>query len=99
MADGDGSGGGARRLPTREPAAIRRAIGAYDVEGPGDDQLDHGEAERYGSILPLVLEHRTKVIALAMDDSGPGGRRERFAVATKLVKEILAACPGGRRLC
>ena len=75
------------------PAAIRRAIAAYDSSrGPAMINSITAEAERYANILPLVLKHRTKVIALAMDDSGiQADGEKRFAVATKLVKDMLAA--------
>lgn len=49
------------------------------------------EKERFDSILPLVLEYGTGVIALCMDDSGmPETTEERVAIADKLIAGITA---------
>ncbi|HOJ81438.1 MAG TPA: dihydropteroate synthase, partial [Clostridiales bacterium] len=49
------------------------------------------EKERYDSILPLVLEYSTRVIALCMDDGGmPETTEERVAIADKLIAGLTA---------
>ncbi|NMA33415.1 MAG: methyltetrahydrofolate cobalamin methyltransferase [Clostridiaceae bacterium] len=49
------------------------------------------EKERFDSILPLVLEYGTGVIALCMDDSGmPETTEERVAIADKLIAGLTA---------
>lgn len=74
-------------------AAIERAIGVYDTSR-GQPMINSitAESTRYASILPLVRQHRTKVIALAMDDDGiqPDGEK-RYQVATRLVSDLLSA--------
>lgn len=50
------------------------------------------EHDRYEQVLPLVLEHKTKVIALAMDDSGiPDTAEARVAVAGRLWDDLRLA--------
>lgn len=71
--------------------AIRRAIAVYNPAN-GQPMINSitAEADRFESILPIVLEHKTKVIALAMDEGGiqPDGEK-RYDVATKLVRDLL----------
>ena len=75
------------------PAAIERAIAAYDA-AKGQPMINSitAETERWKNILPLVLKHKTKVIALAMDDTGiQQDPDKRLAVARGLVKELTEA--------
>ncbi len=75
------------------PVAIERAISAYDTS-KGQPMINSitAEAERYDTILPLVLEHKTKVIALAMDDSGIQSEAEkRLSVARELINKLTGA--------
>lgn len=45
-----------------------------------------GEKERYDQVLPLVLKHKAKVVALCMDDSGlPDTAEQRIEIAEKLI--------------
>jgi len=49
------------------------------------------EKERYESILPLVLEYGTGIIALCMDDTGmPETAEERVAIADRLIAGLTA---------
>lgn len=78
---------------TPNAEALERALNAYDVcKGQPLVNSITAESERYNRILPLVLHHKAKVIALAMDDSGiqqdPG---KRLAVACKLIDDLVAA--------
>lgn len=51
-----------------------------------------GEKERYETILPMVLKHKAKVVALCMDDSGmPETAEDRMRIADKLVADMTAA--------
>jgi len=51
-----------------------------------------GEKERYAEILPLVLNYKTKVVALCMDDNGmPETAEDRMAVAQNLYQNLTEA--------
>ncbi|OQB13626.1 MAG: 5-methyltetrahydrofolate:corrinoid/iron-sulfur protein co-methyltransferase [Firmicutes bacterium ADurb.Bin193] len=48
-----------------------------------------GEKERFDSVLPLVTEYKTGVIALCMDDRGmPETAEERIEIAKTLIKRL-----------
>ncbi|MCL1974588.1 MAG: dihydropteroate synthase, partial [Firmicutes bacterium] len=50
------------------------------------------EVERYEQVLPLVLQHKAKVIAMAMDDNGiPVTAQARVEVAERLYKALRQA--------
>lgn len=50
------------------------------------------EEERFNKVLPLVLEYKTKVVALLMDDSGmPDTAEKRITIVEKLLPELLKA--------
>lgn len=50
-----------------------------------------GEKERFDSVLPLVIEYKTGVIALCMDDRGmPETAKERIEIAETLIKRLTA---------
>jgi 5-methyltetrahydrofolate--homocysteine methyltransferase len=70
--------------------AIERAISVYDT-GKGQPMINSitAETDRFTNILPLVLKYKTKVIALAMDDTGiQHDPAKRLAVARDLVKKL-----------
>lgn len=72
------------------PAAIERAIAAYDTS-KGQPMINSitAETDRFQNILPLVLKHKTKVIALAMDDSGiQSDPQKRLDVARDMVNRL-----------
>jgi len=49
------------------------------------------EKDRYNSILPLILEYDTAVIALCMDDNGmPETVEERLAITERLIGNLTA---------
>jgi 5-methyltetrahydrofolate--homocysteine methyltransferase len=75
---------------TPNPAALARALAAYDVShGQPFINSITAEKERYDAILPFVLQHKSRVIALAMDDSGIQSDAElRLAVARKLIDRL-----------
>ncbi|MBI2843012.1 MAG: dihydropteroate synthase [Armatimonadetes bacterium] len=75
------------------PVAVERALAAYDT-GRGQPMINSITAEsgRYEGILPLVQKYKTKVIALAMDDSGiQSDPEKRLTVARDLVKRLTDA--------
>lgn len=51
-----------------------------------------GEKEKFDRLLPLILEHKTKVIALCMDDEGmPKTGEDRIRIGLRLIERLLAA--------
>ena len=49
------------------------------------------EKERFQTILPLVLKHKAKVVALCMDDSGmPETANDRKGIVRRLVADLTA---------
>lgn len=78
---------------TPNPAALERALNAYDVS-KGQPMINSitAESERYANVLPFVLAHKAKVIALAMDDSGiQQDPARRLSVARALINDLTAA--------
>lgn len=76
-----------------DAVAIERAIASYDVS-KGQPMINSitAETERYENILPLVLKYKTKVIALAMDDTGiQQDPDKRISVARDLVIKLTQA--------
>jgi len=50
-----------------------------------------GESERYESLIPIIKEHKPKVIALTIDDSGmPSTAEDRVRIATDLIQKLTA---------
>ena len=50
------------------------------------------EKERYDTMLPLIKEYKTKVIALCMDDTGmPETAEGRFAIGSRLIDKLTKA--------
>ncbi|MBS4025704.1 MAG: methyltetrahydrofolate cobalamin methyltransferase [Clostridia bacterium] len=50
------------------------------------------EKERFDEVLPLVIKHKAKVVALCMDDNGmPETAEERLIIARRLVRDLTAA--------
>lgn len=78
---------------TPNPAALEKGLAAYNPS-KGQPLINSitAESERYANVLPFVIEHKAKVIALAMDDSGiqqdPG---KRHSVARKLIDDLTGA--------
>lgn len=78
---------------TPNAEALDRAMNAYDIS-KGQPLINSitAESSRYERILPLVLQHKAKVIALAMDDTGiQQDPTKRHAVACKLISDLTAA--------
>ncbi len=78
---------------TPNPQALELALAAYD-RSKGQPFINSitAETDRYSTILPFVLEQKSKVIALAMDDTGiQPDASKRLDVARKLVSDLAAA--------
>lgn len=78
---------------TPNAAALDRALKVFDPS-KGQPMINSITAEtgRYANILPFVLEHKAKVIALAMDDSGiQQDPAKRLSVAKKLIEDLTSA--------
>ncbi len=78
---------------TPNAAALEKALAAYD-SSKGQPLINSITAEsiRYKNVLPFVLEHKSKVIALAMDDSGiQTDPSKRLTVAKQLVDDLTSA--------
>lgn len=78
---------------TPNAEALSRALSVYDT-GKGQPFINSitAESERYSTILPFVLQHKSKVIALAMDDTGiQKDASKRLDVARKLVTDLSSA--------
>jgi cobalamin-dependent methionine synthase I len=83
----DVTGGSLCSLDSPSPLALERALKAH--QGKPLINSVTGERERLASILPLVREYKTAIVALAMDDNGmPETAEERFQIAANLVGEL-----------
>jgi len=74
-------------LDSPNPAAIEAALAVHQ----GTPMINSITAEeaKYQALMPLVRDHQTKVIALAMDDSGmPKTAADRVEVAKKLIDRL-----------
>ena len=78
-------------LDSPNAAALEAALKVYSEEPPIINSIT-GEIKRYESILPLVLNYKTKVIALCMDDTGmPETADKRFEIAEHLIGKLTSA--------
>ena len=70
--------------------ALRAALAVHKELAPEGKPLINsvnGEEARLEAVLPLVVEYKTAVIGLAMDDDGiPAAAEKRLAIAHKIVK-------------
>jgi len=84
---------GASGLPlcvdSPNPAALAAGLAAH--EGKALVNSISGEEARYATVLPLVKEHGSSVVALGMDDRGiPADGFPAFDVGAALVERLLA---------
>jgi len=78
---------------TPNPEALKKAMAVYDV-AKGQPMINSitAESDRYKNVLPFVLEHKAKVIALAMDDTGiQQDPALRLSVSRKLIDDLTTA--------
>ena len=79
-------------LDSPSAAAIEAGLKAYRGESVPIINSITDETDRYEAILPLVLQYKTKVIALCMDNSGmPETGDERYTIAKRLIEKLTAA--------
>jgi 5-methyltetrahydrofolate--homocysteine methyltransferase len=76
-------------LDSSDPAALRSALPLCKQRPLVNSISD--EPARFKAVLPLLEEHRAKVIALCMAESGPpAGVEDRVATACRLVDRLTA---------
>jgi cobalamin-dependent methionine synthase I len=74
-------------------AALIKGLAIYD-KSKGQPMINSitAETDRFKTILPFVLEHKAKVIALSMDDGGiQADPQKRLSVARKLITDLTSA--------
>ena len=77
-------------LDSADPAALRAALPL--CKKPAMINSISIEGDRFNSVLPLVKDFKTKVIALCMGEYGPpAGVEDRVEIASKLVDRLTAA--------
>ncbi|MGE5530104.1 MAG: methyltetrahydrofolate cobalamin methyltransferase [Patescibacteria group bacterium] len=75
-------------LDSPNPVALERALKAH--KGRAMINSITAEKDRWNKILPLVKEHRTRIIALTMDDEGMSeSAEERFKVGVRLIDGLV----------
>jgi 5-methyltetrahydrofolate--homocysteine methyltransferase len=75
-------------IDSPNPVAIERALKAVKTIKPIINSITD-EKERFNSILPLILQYNTGIVALCMDDSGmPETAEERLAIADRLIASL-----------
>jgi len=75
-------------LDSPNPRAIERALKANRNSKPIINSIT-GETERYNALMPLVVEYKTGIIALCMDDRGmPETSDGRFEIAERLIGNL-----------
>ncbi len=74
-------------LDSPNPDALRRALPM--CKKPPMVNSITGETERWERLLPVVREHKPKIIALCMASSGaPSGVKDRMETATRLIEGL-----------
>lgn len=77
-------------LDSADPEALRQALPLCRRKPMINSITD--ESGRFDSLLPLLTEYRTKVVALCMTASGPpAGVDDRVEIASRLVDRLVAA--------
>lgn len=75
-------------LDSPNAKALEKALKVYRNGKPIINSIT-AEKERFNSILPLILEYNTSVIALCMDDNGmPETVDERLSISAKLIDAL-----------
>lgn len=72
-------------IDSPNPRAIEKALKAVKANKPIINSITD-EKERFDSILPLILNYNTGIVALCMDDTGmPETADERLTIADRLI--------------
>lgn len=75
-------------IDSPNPEAIEKALKAVKGNKPIINSITD-EKERFDSILPLILDYNTGIVALCMDDSGmPETADERLSIADRLITSL-----------
>lgn len=75
-------------IDSPNPRAIEKALKANTNGKPIINSITD-ERERYESVLPLVLEYDTGIVALCMDDTGmPETTEDRVKIAERLIGKL-----------
>lgn len=75
-------------IDSPNPLAIERALKANKIPKPIINSITD-EKERYNAILPLILQYKTGIVALCMDDTGmPETVNDRVVIAERLINKL-----------
>lgn len=75
-------------IDSPNPKAIERALKANKNPKPIINSIT-AEKERFNSILPFILEYKTGIVALCMDDNGmPETTKDRVVIAERLIENL-----------
>lgn len=75
-------------IDSPNPKALERGLKANKNGKPVINSITD-EKERYDSVLPLVLEYNTGIVALCMDDGGmPETTEDRVVIADRLINKL-----------
>lgn len=77
-------------IDSPNPEAIKRGLQVH--KGQAMINSISAEKERFDQILPLVIEHKARIMALCMDDTGmPETAAQRLAIVETLYKNLTDA--------
>ena len=75
-------------IDSPNPAAVERALKANKNGKPIINSITD-EKERYEAIMPLIVQYKTGIIALCMDDTGmPETVEDRVVIAERLITKL-----------
>ncbi|MCR4434787.1 MAG: dihydropteroate synthase [Clostridiales bacterium] len=75
-------------IDSPNPKAMEKALKAVKNHKPLVNSITD-EKERYNSIMPLVVEYNTGIVALCMDDTGmPETVEDRIKIAGRLIEKL-----------
>ncbi|MGI6777084.1 MAG: methyltetrahydrofolate cobalamin methyltransferase [Acetivibrionales bacterium] len=75
-------------IDSPNPVALRKALQANKNGKPIINSITD-EKERYDAVLPLVVEFKTGIVALCMDDTGmPETTDDRVKIAERLINKL-----------
>jgi Methionine synthase I, cobalamin-binding domain len=75
-------------IDSPNPLAMARALKANKNGKPVINSITD-EKERYNAILPLIVEYKTGIVALCMDDTGmPETVEDRVIIAERLIEKL-----------
>lgn len=76
-------------IDSPNPKAIERALKAYKYVSKPIINSITDETERYNAVMPLIVEYKTGIIALCMDDTGmPETVNDRVVIAERLIEKL-----------